>query len=102
LERVKNKCQISQEAQQKSMKKKQSLVILKFLQTKSKVTSNFSSVTVFSLHLIKVPLKPGFGLSNWMSIVRKGKNVSGISPRRPVTEDELAQHKSRQLIIKLS
>ncbi|CBY40217.1 unnamed protein product [Oikopleura dioica] len=34
---------------------------------------------------VKVPLKPGFGLSNWMSIVRKGKNVSGISPSRGVT-----------------
>jgi len=44
---------------------------------------------------LKVPLKPGRGLTNWMSVVRKGTNISGINPRRPVGEDELAQHKTK-------
>ena len=30
-----------------------------------------------------------------MSIVRKGQNISGIEPRRPVTETELREHNTR-------
>ena len=51
--------------------------------------------TEMSKKSLKVPFKPGRGLSNWMSIVRKGTNISGITPRRPVSEDELALHNTR-------
>ena len=44
---------------------------------------------------LKVPFKKGRGLTNWMSIVRKGQNISGIEPRRPVTETELREHNTR-------
>lgn len=41
----------------------------------------------------KVPLKKGFTLADWGTLVRSGKNISGISTKPGViTEEELKKH----------
>jgi hypothetical protein len=44
----------------------------------------------------KVHLYVWFRISyDMLSIVRKGTNVSGVNPRRPIPHDELMEHNSR-------